>query len=161
MRLWYRKRRAYMRWMMAVTFPNTTACIRAGEGGERGHLQDQPGPAGHRAGHICPPHPQPRAGQGPRPLCGVESCGQVGSPGPGLGFLGAPRQKHLWEGRQGPVGGAEGRVAQGMSRGAGPGPGAGQASPPMSMVQMEKIFSVSVLADTLPKPTLVRLLSAK
>jgi hypothetical protein len=31
----------------------------------------------------------------------------------------------------------------------------------MSMVQMEKIFSVSVLADTLPKPTLVRLLRAK
>lgn len=37
----------------------------------------------------------------------------------------------------------------------------GPASPPMSMVQMEKIFSASVLAHTLPKPTLVRLLSAK
>ena len=34
-------------------------------------------------------------------------------------------------------------------------------SPPMSMVQMEKIFSASVLADTLPKPTLVRLLRVK
>ncbi|TNN54377.1 hypothetical protein EYF80_035395 [Liparis tanakae] len=30
--------------------------------------------------------------------------------------------------------------------------------PPMSMVQMENIFSASVLAQTLPKPTLVRLL---
>lgn len=39
--------------------------------------------------------------------------------------------------------------------------GAGLASPPMSMVQMEKIFSASVLAHTLPKPTLVRLLSVK
>lgn len=38
---------------------------------------------------------------------------------------------------------------------------AGPASPPMSMVQMEKIFSASVLAHTLPKPTLVRLLSVK
>jgi hypothetical protein len=37
----------------------------------------------------------------------------------------------------------------------------GLASPPMSMVQMEKIFSASVLAHTLPKPTLVRLLSVK
>ena len=52
-------------------------------------------------------------------------------------------------------------MAEVMSLGRGPGPEAGQASPPMSMVQMEKIFSVSVLADTLPKPTLVRLLSAK
>jgi len=34
-------------------------------------------------------------------------------------------------------------------------------SPPMSMVQMEKIFSASVLAQTLPKPTLVRLLRVK
>lgn len=33
--------------------------------------------------------------------------------------------------------------------------------PPISMTQMEKIFSVSVLADTLPKPTLVRLLRVK
>ena len=33
--------------------------------------------------------------------------------------------------------------------------------PPISMVQMEKIFSESVLAETLPKPTLVRLLRAK
>ena len=31
----------------------------------------------------------------------------------------------------------------------------------MSMVQMEKIFSESVLAETFPKPTLVRLLRAK
>lgn len=31
----------------------------------------------------------------------------------------------------------------------------------MSMVQMEKIFSESVLADTFPNPTLVRLLKAK
>lgn len=37
----------------------------------------------------------------------------------------------------------------------------GLASPPMSIVQMEKIFSASVLAHTLPKPTLVRLLSVK
>ena len=34
-------------------------------------------------------------------------------------------------------------------------------SPPISIVQMEKIFSESVLADTFPKPTLVRLLRAK
>lgn len=34
-------------------------------------------------------------------------------------------------------------------------------SPPMSIVQMEKIFSASVLAQTLPKPTLVRLLRVK
>lgn len=33
--------------------------------------------------------------------------------------------------------------------------------PPTSMVQMEKIFSASVLAQTLPKPTLVRLLRVK
>lgn len=33
--------------------------------------------------------------------------------------------------------------------------------PPISIVQMEKIFSESVLAETLPKPTLVRLLRAK
>ena len=33
--------------------------------------------------------------------------------------------------------------------------------PPISMVQMENIFSESVLADTFPKPTLVRLLRAK
>lgn len=37
----------------------------------------------------------------------------------------------------------------------------GLASPPMSIVQMEKIFSASVLAHTLPKPTLVRLLRVK
>lgn len=37
----------------------------------------------------------------------------------------------------------------------------GLVSPPMSIVQMEKIFSASVLAHTLPKPTLVRLLSVK
>lgn len=40
-------------------------------------------------------------------------------------------------------------------------PGAEPNSPPTSMVQMEKIFSESVFADTLPKPTLVRLLRAK
>lgn len=33
--------------------------------------------------------------------------------------------------------------------------------PPISMVQMEKIFSASVLADTFPNPTLVRLLRVK
>lgn len=33
--------------------------------------------------------------------------------------------------------------------------------PPISMTQIEKIFSMSVLADTLPKPTLVRLLRVK
>ncbi len=33
--------------------------------------------------------------------------------------------------------------------------------PPISMVQIENIFSESVLAETLPKPTLVRLLKAK
>ncbi|KAK1332468.1 hypothetical protein QTO34_007147 [Cnephaeus nilssonii] len=33
--------------------------------------------------------------------------------------------------------------------------------PPISMVQMEKIFSASVLAETFPNPTLVRLLSVK
>lgn len=33
--------------------------------------------------------------------------------------------------------------------------------PPISMVQIEKIFSESVLAETLPKPTLVKLLKAK
>lgn len=37
----------------------------------------------------------------------------------------------------------------------------GLASPPMSIVQMENIFSASVLAHTLPKPTLVRLLRVK
>ena len=37
----------------------------------------------------------------------------------------------------------------------------GPNSPPMSMMQMEKIFSASVLAHTLPKPTLVRLLRVK
>lgn len=34
-------------------------------------------------------------------------------------------------------------------------------SPPISITQMEKIFSASVLAHTLPKPTLVRLLRVK
>lgn len=34
-------------------------------------------------------------------------------------------------------------------------------SPPISIAQMEKIFSASVLAHTLPKPTLVRLLRVK
>lgn len=33
--------------------------------------------------------------------------------------------------------------------------------PPISMVHIEKIFSESVLAETFPKPTLVKLLSAK
>lgn len=33
--------------------------------------------------------------------------------------------------------------------------------PPMSIVQTEKIFSASVLAQTLPKPTLVKLLKVK
>ncbi len=33
--------------------------------------------------------------------------------------------------------------------------------PPMSIVQTEKIFSTSVLAQTLPKPTLVKLLKVK
>lgn len=33
--------------------------------------------------------------------------------------------------------------------------------PPISMTHTEKIFSASVLADTLPKPTLVRLLRVK
>lgn len=33
--------------------------------------------------------------------------------------------------------------------------------PPISMVQMEKIFSASVLAETFPNPTLVRLLRVK
>jgi hypothetical protein len=27
--VWYRERREYMRWIMAVTLPNTTACISA------------------------------------------------------------------------------------------------------------------------------------
>lgn len=35
------------------------------------------------------------------------------------------------------------------------------ALPPISMTHTEKIFSASVLADTLPKPTLVRLLRVK
>lgn len=30
MRVWYWERLEYMRWMMAVTLPKTTACIRAG-----------------------------------------------------------------------------------------------------------------------------------
>ena len=33
--------------------------------------------------------------------------------------------------------------------------------PPMSMAMMEKIFSALVLADTLPNPTLVRLVQVK
>lgn len=33
--------------------------------------------------------------------------------------------------------------------------------PPINMVHIEKIFSESVLAETLPKPTLVKLLRAK
>lgn len=33
--------------------------------------------------------------------------------------------------------------------------------PPINMVQIEKIFSESVLAETFPKPTLVKLLRAK
>lgn len=33
--------------------------------------------------------------------------------------------------------------------------------PPISMTQIEKIFSASVLADTFPKPTLVKLLRVK
>lgn len=36
-----------------------------------------------------------------------------------------------------------------------------ESLPPISMVQMEKIFSASVLADTFPNPTLVRLLRVK
>lgn len=33
--------------------------------------------------------------------------------------------------------------------------------PPINMVHIEKIFSESVLAETFPKPTLVKLLRAK
>jgi hypothetical protein len=33
--------------------------------------------------------------------------------------------------------------------------------PPINMVQIEKIFSASVLAETFPNPTLVRLLRVK
>ena len=40
-------------------------------------------------------------------------------------------------------------------------PAPGAHSQPMSMTQMEKIFSELVLGETLPKPTLVRLLSVK
>lgn len=35
------------------------------------------------------------------------------------------------------------------------------ALPPISMTHTEKIFSASVLAETLPKPTLVKLLRVK
>lgn len=42
-----------------------------------------------------------------------------------------------------------------------PAPGLGPHSPPTSMVHMEKIFSESVFAETLPNPTLVKLLRAK
>ena len=42
-----------------------------------------------------------------------------------------------------------------------PRPPLGVHSQPMSMTQMEKIFSELVLGDTLPKPTLVRLLKVK
>lgn len=55
--------------------------------------------------------------------------------------------------------GAEGGAPWGQKSGSGP--REWQASPPMSMVQMEKIFSASVLAETFPNPTLVRLLRVK
>lgn len=42
-----------------------------------------------------------------------------------------------------------------------PSPASRTHSQPMSMTQMEKIFSELVLGETLPKPTLVRLLNVK
>lgn len=42
-----------------------------------------------------------------------------------------------------------------------PSPASRTHSQPMSMTQMEKIFSELVLGETLPKPTLVRLLKVK
>jgi len=38
-RVWYSERREYILWMMAVTFPNTTACISAGDR-DRGECQE-------------------------------------------------------------------------------------------------------------------------
>lgn len=86
--MWYWERLEYMRWMMAVTLPKTTACIRAGSSrAERRH---------------------------------------------DFSFFKKKKNPDMFF-----------------------------YSPPMSITQMEKIFSASVLAHTLPKPTLVRLLRVK